>query len=786
MVAGGTGEPFYRDGEQMVGWVEQYDWEYRTRFALPDAALGARHIELVFEGLDTYAEVRLNGVEILRADNMFRRWVVDVTEHVRLRDNQLDVVFRAPVRTAQARLDSLGYPLPVANEPTRVFTRRAAYQYGWDWGPRLVTVGIWRPVRLRAGSGLRIEDVRIVQRSLTNERAELTAFFEIRSDGPQEATVRVGSKDGDFGVVRVQTQLESGLDTVAVDFVIDEPRRWWPNGLGEPHLYDLEAEVRAAGATDRVGRRIGLRTVEVVTEPDSIGESFYLEVNGVPVFMKGANWIPVDHFPSRGTERRYRTLLEAAAEANMNMLRVWGGGVYEDDTFYDLADEYGILIWQDFMFANAMYPADTAFLANVRAEAAQQLRRLRNHPSVALWCGNNEIEEGWRNWGWQRPYNGQQVLAIWAAYEEIFYRLLPEAVASHDSGRFYWPSSPSIGWSQPQSLTRGDAHYWGVWHGREPFEVLRQKLPRFMSEFGFQAYPSLETVETFTLPMDRSVDSDVMQLHQKHTAGLEIIREYMERWYRAPENFESFLYQSQLLQAEGMKIALEAQRRAKPRTMGTLYWQLNDTWPVASWSSIDYHGRWKALHYFAGKAFADVLVSPVVEGDTLEVWLVSDRLELVEGELEIRVLDFTGVERYATRRPAEVDANASRRVLAESLAGVLGEADPSDVVLEARLLDGDQPVGENLLYFVMPKDLHLPEPQVEVEVVERRDGWALVLTSSVLAKNVYLSIPGAEVHFSDNYFDLMPGGTKIVELRSDAPVSGVRERVLIRTLGDGR
>jgi beta-mannosidase len=784
-------DPFYRDNEFQLQWIEREDWEYRAIIDVSEAILEQEHVELVFEGLDTYADVFVNGSRVLRTDNMFRGWEQEVRRGLRAGENELTVRFRSPIEMVLPVfdvMDSLGMRLPAGNDrgekPTRVYTRKAAYQYGWDWGPRFVTSGIWRPVTLRAWSGVRISDVQIVQRALSDERAELRAYVEILSDSLQPATITVRSRDRSFSATAVRARLPNGRATASVDFVIEDPRLWWPNGLGDQHLYEVEVEVLAGDLRDRASHRIGLRTLEVVNEPDSIGESFYIEVNGVPVFMKGANYIPLDHFTPRVDERRYRTFFEAAVQANMNMLRVWGGGIYESDLFYDLADEYGILIWQDFMFANGMYPHFGELLDGIAQEAVENIRRLRNHPSLALWCGNNEMDEGWHNWGWQRGYTSAQAERIWSTYRWIFHQVLPELVATYDSGRFYWPSSPSIGWGHPESMTHGDSHYWGVWHGREPFEILQEKVPRFMSEFGFQGYPSMETVEAFTLPEDRTVDSPVMLAHQKHRAGPEIVREYLERWYWEPRDFASFLYLSQLVQAEGMRLAFESQRRAMPRTMGTLYWQLNDTWPVASWSSLDYFGRWKALHYAARDAFAPILVSPVVREDTVDVYVVSDRLQPVRADLELTLFAFDGATRWAERFPVDVPANASVRVFAEATGTLLGGAARSGVVLEVRLLDGDEVIAENLLYFALPKDLELSTPNVGFQVERGRDGPMILLSTDRLAKHVYLSLEDGDAFFSDNFFDLLPGHDKWVRVESAVDPADLSERLRIRTLTD--
>ena len=568
-------DPFWRDGEMRVQWVGEEDWTYRTRLQVPEATLQAELVELIFHGLDTYAEVRLNDQTILEADNMFRTWRVDVKGFLLPGDNVLEIRFRSPLLPALKARAALPYRLPAGNDrgdpPSRVFVRKAAYHYGWDWGPRLVTSGIWRPVELHAWSGIRIRDLHLQTDSLTDQRAFATVQVELEISQPEAerraaggnlpVSVALSSPDGSFESVLAEATVEPGLNRLEAQVEIPDPRRWWPNGLGEPYLYTVKAELAASRFMETAQVRFGLRTLELITEADSIGESFFFKVNGVPVFMKGANVIPQDHFSPRVSEEQYRNLFRDVAGANMNMLRVWGGGIYEEDLFYELADEKGILIWQDFMFANGMYPGDSAFLANVRAEAYDQVSRLRKHPSLALWCGNNEMDEGWKNWGWARAYDSPtDSAAVRRAYETIFHGILPDMVAREDPARPYWPSSPSLGWGDPESLNRGDSHYWGVWHGREPFQVFAEKLPRFSSEFGFQSIPSMETVEAFTDESDRSLVHPNFLIHQKHPIGNELISQYMARDYPVPPDFEDFAYVSQLLQARGMRTAFEAHR----------------------------------------------------------------------------------------------------------------------------------------------------------------------------------------------------------------------------------
>lgn len=814
--AGLIPDPYWRDEADRLGWIAEKEWIYRTALPMDSAFLAHERVELRFKGLDTFARVRLNGREILRADNMFREWSVEVARLLRVGANELEVRFESPLRVGRALREAYPHPLPMDHDagspPTRAFVRKAAYQYGWDWGPRLVTSGIWREVELVAWSGVRLTDFHTATASLAPDRARLAAFVEVEvtpqaverfgEGGRLSVTVEVASPQRAFPRVRQSAQVEAGVHTFVLPVEIRRPRLWWPNGLGEPHLYTIQAEVRGGGFSDRRTTRAGVRTVELVVDPDSVGESFHFRVNGVPVFAKGANVVPLDHFVPRVTEDDYRRLFRDVVEAHMNMLRVWGGGVYPPDVFYDLADRHGILIWQDFMFANAMVPGDSAFLASVRAEAADQIRRLRGHPSLALWCGNNEIDEGWRRWGWARGYaSPADSAAVERAYAAVFYGILPDAVSRHDPSRAYWPSSPMLGWGDPESLKRGDSHYWGVWHGGEPFEVFRDKLPRFASEYGFQGFPAVETLWAFTLPEDRSLDHPVLRAHQKHPRGFEIIREYMARDYPVPAGLEEFAYVSQLLQARGMRVAFEAHRRARPRTMGTLYWQLNDTWPVVSWSSRDWFGRWKALHYAAKEAFAPLLVSLVEQDGRLEAWGVWEGRDPWKGELRLVLEDFAGVRLWEVTFPVDLPAGGSLRLWQGETRQALGAADRNRVVLQAVLRpsgteasprargsrDASPPSAANLLYFVPPKELALQAPRIGIRAEPGSSPASVVLTleSDVLAKDVALSLDGdPDARFGENFFDLLPGQPKTLTVETRWTPEEVSGRLRIRTLAE--
>ena len=579
-------------------------------------------------------------------------------------------------------------------------------------------------------------------------------------------------------------------DYYPVEIRIPEPRFWWPAGLGEQNLYRCTMEVRRDRVLlDSTEITFGLRRMDLVTEKDEAGESFKFLVNGVPVFMKGANWIPLDSFLPRPTDDDYRRILTAARDANMNMLRVWGGGVYEREIFYDLCDSLGIVVWQDLMYSCGMYPGDRAFLVSAGAEASCEASRLYGHPCLALFCGNNECGEGWLNWGWREAYSQAQREEISGAYDKLFGSLLPvrikeawKGMLHHPNSRRYIESSPRFGRADPRSLTEGDAHYWGVWHDGEPFEVLEEKVPRFMSEFGFQSLPSMRTIEMFTVPEERHLGSTAMLAHQKHPRGYQLIEEYMKRRYRVPERFDDYIYVSQLLQAEGVRIGLEAHRRAMPYCMGSLYWQLNDCWPAVSWSSIDYAGEWKALHYAARRAFAPVLVSPVVKDGLLRVHIVSDRLEELGGWLTMKLVSFTGETLWREVINARAAANGSTEVFSVPLAALLPGADRAAVVFTAEFDCPGEKVPRALKYFVLPKEMKLPGAEVVFDVSPAPGGARVTLTCDVLAKNVFLDLGGD--HFSDNFFDILPGDTVVVEVETALNPSQIREKMRIRTLRD--
>ncbi|MCR4440033.1 MAG: hypothetical protein QHJ34_11405 [bacterium] len=770
LACGLIGDPFYRDKELKMQWIGEVDWEYACSFVVDSALLESERCDLVFEGLDTYATVVLNGTKVLEADNMFRHWRVPCKELLHEGENTLHVRFRSPIQEVMPRLKAAPARLPAANDPvgTSPYTRKAPYHYGWDWGPRLVTCGIWRPVYLEGWNGARIASLQLLPHKVSSKEAALSAWVEVESTGTAEATLVLKSRDGGVPTIQKSFRLAQGDNVLPVEMKIAKPRLWWPNGLGEQALYTIEVELlRDARLIARKSCTTGIRSLELRQLPDQWGKSFTFVVNGVPVFAKGGNWIPADNFLNRVEGQRYRHLLTSCRDVGMNMLRVWGGGVYEDETFYRLCDELGLMVWQDFMFSCSQYPGDAAFLENVRQEAICQVKRLRHHPCIVLWCGNNEMEWGWHSWGWRE----QLPATAWADYEAIFHKLLPEVCQQHDASRPYWPSSPSSNLqAEPNSPNFGDMHYWGVWHAAAPFEEYQKQAPRFMSEYGFQSFPELRTVEAFTLPEDRDIASPVMMVHQKHPRGNQLIREYLLRDYPPPKHFSAFLYVSQILQAEGIKRGAEHLRRLMPRCMGSLYWQIDDCWPVASWSSIDYFGRWKALHYYARRFYAQLLVSPSEEDGTLKIYVVSDKKRQSRATLAVRLMDVAGKVLFSDARKVIAQPQSSKVVWQAPVSELLSGHDPKGVFLHCALVEGEQPVSSNLHFFVPPKERKLPRPQLSLRCEEGDQHFIVLVGSDVLARHVYLSTAEADGFFSDNFFDVLPGETVRVSFTPRGPL----------------
>jgi beta-mannosidase len=775
-------DPFYADNEKKLQWIENESWEYKTTFSLSKKEMAYSHVELEFEGLDTYARVYLNDSLILSADNMFRQWNTDIKQYARNGKNNLRIVFEPAVIKEKEAAKKTAYTLP---GDERVFSRKAPYQYGWDWGPRFVTCGIWKNVRLVFWEDVKIRGIRCIQKTLSDSLAELAFIFEIEccKDGIYDAIVdQPGQQNsGSMYPSTHNSLVKKGRQLVTVDYFIKKPKRWWSNGLGDPNLYHFIVSLsKKNGPVDSMSMDVGLRTIELVEKKDGAGISFYYKLNGIPVFMKGANYIPPDNFLPHVSAANYETLVKQAKDAHMNMLRVWGGGVYADDAFYEACDKNGILVWQDFMFACAMYPGNEKFVSNIQQEVSDNVNRLRNHACLALWCGNNESDEGWKNWGWQKQYkySATDSAKIWNDYVNLFQDVIPKTLDSIAPGATYVSSSPQIGWGHKESLQQGDSHYWGVWWGMEPFENYNTKVGRFMSEYGFQGMPDLSTFKKFAPEKELSLQSESIKAHQKHPTGYATIQAYMERDYKIPKSFENYVYVSQLLQARGMKTAIETHRRAKPYCMGTLYWQLNDCWPVTSWSSIDYYGTPKASYYQAKRSYQEVIVSVEEKEDSLLVYLVSDKQVKIEGTLYMHLLELNGISSYAQYLPCTLQPNSSTVCLRLSKK-ILREEDWREAPLLYASFNYDKETVSTIHLLKKPKDLALSKPGIRCRITAR---GTLEVSTDLFAGSIYLSYPNTV--FDDNYFDLLPGDKKVVHFSSASATKDTLIKPVIKSLFD--
>jgi beta-mannosidase len=783
-------DPFFRDNEAKLQWIENASWEYRVSFDVTPELLGRSNVDLVFDGIDAAAQVFINDAPVLDANNMFRIWRVPVKAHLHSGKNLLRIVFPSPIKAAEQV--AAGDPFRLQSKTAdKTYIRKAAYEYGWDWGPRFVTSGIWRPVHLEAWDKVRIADFAIRQRDVSGEVAHLDAEVEIEaansSGGAASVVVRYFDEGQPVTFGR-RVDIHAGRNVIDLPIEIQRPKLWYPAGYGEQPLYEFTASVGTVEqGFDQRKTKVGLRSIELRRQLDKWGRSFEFIVNGIPVFAKGADVIPFDSFPSRVTTAEYRRILESARDANMNMIRHWGGGYYETDEFYSICDELGIMVWQDFMFGNDWQPGTYAFKQQIEAEAEDQVRRLRNHPSIVIWCGNNETEEA-LSWGPRANLPLDVKFQMWQDYLTEFSGILARVAARLEPEIPYWPSSPSADYEPlGDQFQSGDTHDWTVWHGRVPFSEYEQHHWRFVTEYGFQSFPEMRTVESFTEPEDRTgIFTPVMLAHQKNNEGNSIIQDYIARDYPTPKDFASFLYVSQVLQAEGIKVGAEHFRRSRPETMGSIFWQLNDCWPVASWSSIDYFGRWKALQFYARRFYAPILVSPHVEDGALKVYIVSDKTKSVPATLRLRLMNFDGKVFMDESRPVDVAPLASVVAFTwplEKLADV-GVSDTSSVFALAELTADEAKLSRNLIYLVPTKEIHLKPAALGVETADVGGGFTIRVTSPVLARSVYLSFGDLDVSLSDNYFDVLPGETIEVRATTSASLAEFKTNLKVVSLSD--
>jgi beta-mannosidase len=747
-------DPFVGDNEKRVAWVAEGDWEYIRSFDVVPEVLSREQVWLICDGLDTLATITLNGQVLGSTENMFRQYRWDVKNFLKAGGNQLQIQFDSAVLYAvkrQAVREMAGVSQAIIGGP---YVRKAPCHFGWDWGPQLPPVGIWKDIRLEGFDTARLSEVHLRQNH-SGGQVVVSARLEVENwTSGLSACLQVTAPDGK--VSSVSAALDSSVgNTLSLE--IENPKLWWPNGLGSQPLYRVHVELGQGEAVlDEKEFQLGLRTIELRQQPDEWGRSFTFVVNGQPFFAKGSDWIPADSFPSRLTEASLEGLIRSAVDTHQNMLRVWGGGFYEEDRFYDLCDRYGILIWQDFVFACSIYPFDEPeFVENVRIEAVENIRRLRHRASLALWCGNNEMEQGWAEWNWTKP----ELKDLKAAYDGFFHHTLPEWCAAEDPDNAYWPSSPSSDtpFENPNGQIQGDAHYWDVWHGRKPFTAYRNQYPRFMSEFGFQALPPLETIRTYAEEADWNMTSYIMEQHQKNASGNSLMVGQMLDTFRLPKDFDSLVYLSMVLQAEGIRYGVEHWRRHTQRVSGTLYWQLNDCWPVASWSSLDYFGRWKALHYAARRFYAPLMLSIEDAPPRQSVFISSDLWEKWQGIVRWSLATLDGKQLAHGEKSVEAAPFAVTPVDSFDFSEYLDDDSRRELVFTAELWQAEKRLALQTAFFAPTKHLSLHDPKISTHISLHAGQLAIELSAHSLARLVECSLLGADVVFSDNYFDLPVG-----------------------------
>ncbi len=800
LAAGKLLDPYLGANEAKVQWVGLADWQYRSELNVAAETLAHDHVELVFDGLDTFATVRINGQVVLTADNMFRTWRIDAKSVLHAGSNTIEVDLQSPLKRMKPLVAAMPYVLPGAydsmfgDEPvgrnSSTYVRKAGYQYGWDWGPRVVALGIWKQVRLEAWDKARVSELQLVQNHLSDEVAAVDARLVIPSDKVQSAKVRIDVTAPD-GTTQSQTQdaaLFAGDTPINVPLRIARPQRWWPVGYGKANLYAVKATVTVDGETvGTISHRIGLRTIELRREKDQWGKSFELVVNGVPVFAKGANLIPFDILPTRVTPAQQDRILDSAVAANMNILRIWGGGTYQDDHVYDKADELGLMIWQDFMFGGAIIPYDRDFRENTRVEAVEQVKRLRHHPSIVLWAGNNEVQTDWENWGggteeMKKSVSPEERDRLVIGMVRMFDQVLRGAVDQNAPGTPYWASSPSTDYDGPADQNNdGDRHYWSVWGGK-PVEEYLNVTPRFMSEYGLQSFPVMATIKAFAGPKDLQPETPVMRAHQKYDKGNgnKRLLLYIHNNYGEPKSFADFVYLSQLMQADGIELAASHLRASRPQSMGSMYWQINDVWPGASWASVDYFGRWKALQFHAKRFYAPLSVSLLRNNGITEAHILSDLTTAKTLHWRLRVLDLSGHELSARDGAMDVAPLSSPKVVSLSDADLLKGADPNTTQAVFEILDSNQVVARTFAYAVATKALALNDPKLSWQIAPADGGYAIAVSAKAAARGVWLDV-GDLGDLSDNSFDMAGSETVTIRLTTKASLAQVKKTLNLRS-----
>ncbi len=786
--------PYLGKVEQDLQWIPQREWDYYLKFDVENNVFEKDNIELIFNGLDTYADVWLNGEKIIRSDNMFIKYQKEVKNLLKKHDNELKVRFYPFDKQRDSLIETYSLLFP---EKYAVM-RKCAYQNGWDWAPRYLNIGIWKDVELLGWSGFKVENVSILTENLDGNNAEMSANIRLYADRPCDLRFVVSNNDSQICEQSVSINGETHLK---VPFELKNAGLWWPNEMGEQSLTDFVVEIyENEKLVNSQKVRTGIRKIELIEEPDSIGSAMYFKVNGKKVYIKGANYIPEEMIEGWMSKDKTIKLLAGCIPAHFNMLRVWGGGIYPPDYFYDICDSLGIMVWQDFMFAGTTYPYSDEFLNNVKEEAIQQVVHYQSHPSLAIWCGNNEVSEGYVNWGWQKSmgWSDDGYAEMKRGMDTLFVDIFTEVVDTYDGTRDYWPSSPKNGWGKPESLTEGDVHYWGVWWGELPYEAYLTKVGRFNSEFGYQAYPELSTL----LAISPELDDNQIQSHQKHGRGEELIRKHVEKYIVSSETYHSNrhfernevesrnlmqsnggdfsvslrssrnddwerkVYYSQLSQAYGIGLAIEAQRAAKPRSMGSLYWQLNDAWPVISWSSIDYFGNKKALHWKLKDLYAPILIGvlPTTDGN-FKVYANSDLYREINADLVLNFKNFEGKIMKSYSEKVFIPENGCVN-LPLDVNKFVSDIDKNEIYVEMQFIENDKVIAERLQYLVYPKDLKLKNIDLQPETEIENGIGTITFVSPTLVKDVCITLPEGCTDLSDNFFDLEPNKEKVVTFKT--------------------
>lgn len=789
LAAGKIKDPFYRTNEDATRALFWKDYVFTRTFDVDEELLAQQHIVLVCEGLDTLAEISINGTFLAKTDNMHRTWKFQAKKLLHPGKNEIQIVFRSVLRFIEdypyEAHKKINY-IPCGSMKGNQLLRKAHSMFGWDWGPQTIDAGIFRDIYLQGYSHARIEDIRIHQQHAKNVSVQTSITLSESVPG-QKLCVEL-SEDGADKPLQTKLCKTNADGVAAVDFVIENPKLWWPNDYGDQPLYIVRTTLLDEDGTslESITRRIGLRTLTISQEKDEWGNEFAFCVNGVKIFTRGGNYIPDDCLYTRITEKKLDYILESCRRAHFNCVRVWGGGYYPSDAFYDLCDEKGLIVWQDLMYACNVYDVTNAFAENCRQETYDNVRRLRHHASLSLWCGNNEIESAWDHWGdfqKETPY-------LRADYIRLFEEVLPKAVQEADGETFYWHSSPSSGgcFDNPDDANRGDTHYWDVWHGQKPFTDYRKYFFRFCSEFGFQSFPCAKTVNSFTLEDDRNIFSRVMESHQKNDAANGKMLYYLSENLRYPKDLTHLLYASQVLQGMAIKYGVDHWRRNRGRCMGTLYWQINDDWPAPSWSSIDYFGRWKALHYMAQKFYAPHAVSMTLEDHRCHVYFSNESFETTEYSLTLSIRDLSGnvLETYETKGNSPAFSAIETAVVDICS----WEDQKDDVFLEAVIHTKDQKVLKDVETLVPYKYLNLKNPVISTEAEETNDAFILHISSDCFAPFVALDFDDADVIFSDNFFHLTDKTVQDIIVKKEDILQGhfenaedFRKRLQILSLG---